>query len=98
MKEKNKPEMEWQGIPTHREDLMKVIKDGISEAQGPMAIIESSKDTMKEIFEAVHEKTGIPRRTFNFLVKAKYFGNGRETIAKNDELAEALDAFETKYE
>lgn len=84
----------WKGIPSDPEQL-KAIKDAVSCTFECYDKIERAKEELKDIFDAIHETTGIPKRTFNFLARSNYKGNGYETVAKNSELADALDAMET---
>jgi len=89
-----KSNVEWYGIGEANQEQLKSIRDAITCTFEVMHKIEQAKQEYKDIFEAVHEKTGIPRRLFNFLAKDNYKGNGREEVAKNNELEEALDVMD----
>ena len=53
---------------------------------------KKQKAEIKEVFDDLHVRTGIPRKVFNFLAKSAYTGDGYETIQKNSELEEAYEA------
>jgi hypothetical protein len=73
---------------------LKEIKAVVTAVQENVKVIESEKVSITEAFDELHAKYGIPRRVFNFLVRAMYYGNQEATFEKNDELREAWDKLE----
>ena len=55
-------------------------------------IIEALRATLKENFDEISAKTGIPKRVWNALVKFNYFQNEHEAFAKSEELKQAYEA------
>ena len=87
-----KNKVEWSGFPTS-EAQKKEIKNYIESTRDSMITIENEKHLLTDTFNEVHEKYGMPRRVFNFLVKANYFGNQEATFEKNEELKNAWEEF-----
>lgn len=92
-RKKNENKIEWKGMPTSEEEL-KQIKAAIESTYSDYQAISVAKDSINDIFEDIHARTGIPRRVFNFLARSNYTGNGQETIYKNTALQEAYEAIE----
>jgi hypothetical protein len=93
MAKQKKVKVEWGGMPTSDGDL-KVIKASIDGTFDIVKDIENAKDDLTDYFKELHEKFGMPRRVFNFLVRTNYKGNASEVIDKNSELEEAYDALQ----
>lgn len=88
---KENVEVQWNGMPSD-EATLKEIKGAIVGLYEQFHTIDEMKAEIKEVFDDLHVRTGIPRKVFNFLAKSEYQGNGYETIQKNSELEEAYDA------
>lgn len=91
---KESNEKQWSGMPINNEAEMKEIKAAVASTYDIFQSIENSKAELKELFDDINARTGIPKRIFNFLCKANYAGNGYETIQSNNELEDAYNAFE----
>lgn len=81
----------WSGMPTSEAEL-KQIKAAIESTYDSFVAIETARSDIKDIFDDINARTGIPKRVFNFLAKANYKGNAYETIQNNTELEEAFEA------
>lgn len=90
-KKKESVEVQWGGMPSD-EATLKEIKGAIESTYDQFNAIEEAKAEIKEVFDDLHVRTGIPKRVFNFLAKSNYKGNAYETIQSNSELEEAYDA------
>ena len=90
-KKKESVEVQWNGMPSD-ESTLKEIKGAIVGLYEQFHTIDEMKAEIKEVFDDLHVRTGIPRKVFNFLAKSEYKGDGYETIQKNSELEEAYDA------
>lgn len=88
MKGSNKKK--WSGMPSGSD--LETIKNGIQATYDPMREMASLKEQIKDVYDDLHAKTGIPRRIFNFLMKNNYYGNGLEILSKNSEIQDAYDA------
>lgn len=88
-----KNKIEWNGFP-NSDAAKKEIKASIDSTHESMVAIENEKAQLTDIFNELHEKYGMPRRVFNFLVKANYFGNQEITFEKNEELKNAWEEFD----
>ena len=93
MRNKSENKVEWKGMPSSEAEL-KMIKAAVESTYSEYQAIATAKDGIKDIFEDIHAKTGIPRRVFNFLSRTNYTGNAYETINKNTALQEAYEAIE----
>lgn len=65
----------------------------IKECHKDLREIEDAKENLKDSYDVAKEELGIPKRTWNFLLKASFFDNGDETLKKNEELAETWESF-----
>ena len=83
----------WGGLVAGTEDF-KVIKDSVDASFQIIADIENAKAELKDAFEEVHAKTGIPRRTWNAICRWNYKGNSLEAISKNEELKETWETLQ----
>lgn len=90
-KKKDSVEVQWNGMPSD-EATLKEIKAAVESTYDSYHTIEESKADIKEVFDDIHVRTGIPKKVFNFLAKSNYKGNAYETIQSNTELQEAYDA------
>ena len=88
---KNEAKVQWSGMPTN-DATLKEIKGAIENTYEQYRVIAEAKDNLKDIFDDIHARTGMPRRVFNFLAKTNFKGDAYETIHKNNELEEAHDA------
>ena len=88
MKGSNKKK--WSGMPSGSD--LEAIKNGIQATYDPMREMANLKEQIKDVYDDLHAKTGIPKRIFNFLMKNNYFGNGLEVLSKNSEIQDAYDA------
>ena len=91
MAKKDASAVVWNGMPTN-EATLKEIKGAVVGLYEQLHTIDEMKAEIKEVFDDLHARTGIPRRVFNFLMKSEYAGSGYETIQKNSELEEAFEA------
>lgn len=90
-KESNKKE--WGGMPN--DDItLKEIRAAVESTYDSYSTIENAKSDIKDIFDDIHERTGIPKKVFNFLAKSNYKGNAYEQIQQNSELEEAYEALQ----
>lgn len=90
-KKKESVEVQWNGMPSD-EATLKEIKGAVVGLHDQFRTIDEQKAEIKEVFDDLHVRTGIPRKVFNFLAKSAYTGDGYETIQKNSELEEAYEA------
>lgn len=90
---KNPNKVKWTGFPISEADR-KTIKTAIDQTHPIMVAIETEKGSLKDIYDEMNEKFGMPRRVFNFLVKCAYYGNQDVTFEKNEELKEAWESYE----
>ena len=89
MKQKTEKK-KWTGMPSGSD--LETIKTAVESTYEPMRELEDLKGQIKDIYDEVKAKTGIPKRIFNFLMKNNYFGNGLEVLSKNSEIQDAYDA------
>ena len=73
------------------EATLKEIKAAVESTYEAYSTIENAKADIKDIFEDLHVRTGIPRKIFNFLAKTNYKGNGYEQIQQNRDIEEAYE-------
>ena len=91
---KNSLVPDWTGMP-EAEGARKEIKIAIEQTHPCFAAIENERGNIKDIFDDLHAKYGIPRRVFNSLAKFSYFGNADEAFSKNEEIQNAWEALDT---
>ena len=89
-KKKELTSKQWEGMPTD-EATLKEIKAAIESTYEAYSTIENAKVDLKDIYEDLRERTGIPKKIFNFLAKTNYKGNGYEQIQQNRDIEEAYD-------
>lgn len=87
-----KEKVEWNGIPTG--EMLKEIKMAVKAAQPSLSAIETEKAQIEDCFQEIHQKTGIPKRVFMFLLKSEHFGTAQETIQKADDLKDAWEVYQ----
>lgn len=85
--------IEWTGMPNN-ESALKEIKGAVVSLYDQLHTIDEMKAEIKEVFDDLHARYGIPKKVFNWLVKTNYKGNGYETIQANSELEEAYEAMQ----
>lgn len=90
---KSSSQVKWTGMPSNEAQL-KEIKGAIESTYDSYSTIASAKEDLKDIFDDIHERTGIPRKIFNFLAKSNYKGNAYEAIQSNTELEDAYNALQ----
>lgn len=90
---KNVIKVEWKGMPTNENELKEILA-AIDSTYEYYQEIENAKEQIKDIFEDIHERVGIPKKMFNFLAKSNFKGNGYEQIKANSELEEAFEALQ----
>lgn len=90
MKKAKSEKKKWTGMPSGTD--LETIKSGIESTYDPMREMENLKEQIKDVYDDLHAKTGIPKRIFNFLMKNNYFGNGLEVLSKNSEIQDAYEA------
>lgn len=90
MKKIKKDKKIWSGIQAGSEDA-RLIYESVQATYDIMREYEDCKAELAENFKEIEAKTGIPKRVWNFLVKANYFANENEQFEKNKELEEAWD-------
>lgn len=88
-----KETIEWGGMPTDEATLKEILAAVESTYESYLAI-ENAKNDIKDIFEDINARVGIPRKVFNFLAKSNYKGNGYEQIKSNSEIEEAYEALQ----
>ena len=93
MKKAQKQKKVWSGIQEGTEDA-RIIYDSVQASYDVMREFEDCKAELNENFKEVEAKTGIPKRVWNFLVKANYFANENVQFEKNKELEDAWDAIQ----
>jgi hypothetical protein len=92
-----KPKSDWSIDNLSITDKTSLL-ERIKECHKDLQEIESAKENLKDSYEVVKEELGIPKRTWNFLLKASFFNNGDETLKKNEELAETWESFKLLQE
>ena len=97
MKKAKKEKKVWSGIQQGSEDA-KLIYESVQATYDVMREFEDCKAELSENFKDIEAKTGIPKRVWNFLVKANYFANENVQFEKNKELEDAWDAIQTMKE
>ena len=90
---KNENVKKWNGVPSDDAEL-KELKAAVESTYDMFDTIENAKADIKDIFEDIHARTGIPKKIFNFLAKCNYKGDGHEQIAQNDELTSVFDSLQ----
>lgn len=93
MRKKNENKVTWDGMPTSEAEL-KEIRAAIESTYEYYNAIAEAKEQLKDIFDDINARNGIPKKVFNFLAKANYKGNGYEQIQANSELEEAYEAIQ----
>ena len=93
MKKIKKEKKVWSGIQEGTEEA-RIIYDSVQASYDVMREFEDCKAELQENFKDVEAKTGIPKRVWNFLVKANYFANENVQFEKNKELEDAWDAIQ----
>ena len=90
MKKAKTEKKQWSGMPSGSD--LEAIKTGIEQTYEPMREMENLKEQIKDVYDDLKAKTGIPKRIFNFLMKNNYYGNGLEVLSKNSEIQDAYEA------
>lgn len=93
MAKKESQKVEWTGMPSN-ESSLKEIKGAVESTYDSFSTIENAKADIKDIYDDLHARYGIPKRVFNWLVKTNYNGSAYEAIQKNAELEEAYEAMQ----
>ena len=92
-KKKDSTKPTWGGMPTGATELTQ-IKAAVENTYDLYKEVEDAKAGIKEVFDDLNARTGIPRNVFNFLCKTNYFGTASEILSKNEQLAEAHEALQ----
>lgn len=74
---------------TFTEEDLKSIKDSLSEISNEMAIIESHKQAIKDIKDAIFDAHKIPKKVLNRMAKTYHKQSFQEEVAEDNEF-EAL--------
>jgi hypothetical protein len=90
-----KQNWDFNALSIQEKDL---LFERIRECHTDLQEIENAKENLKDAWEVAKSEIGIPKRTWNFLLKASFFGNGDEAVKKNEELVEAWNSFKMLLE
>ena len=74
---------------TFAEDDLKAIKDSLSEISNEMTIIESHKQAIKDIMDAMSDAHKIPKKVLRRMAKAHHKQSFQEEVTEDNEF-EAL--------
>lgn len=83
----------WTGMPSSEAEL-KEIKAAIEATYDPYLQMAEAKANIKDIFDDLNARTGIPKKIFNFLAKANFKGDGFEQVQVNTEINEAFETLQ----
>lgn len=92
MKKKN-PEPAWD-INTLSIDEKQAVADAVRSCWAEMTQLEEAKENIDACYTDLKEKTGIPKRVFNFLMKASFYADAIDRITENRKLEETWGEFE----
>lgn len=89
-RKKKSTNVEWYGMPTD-EAALKEIFAGITATHESFKTIDNEREQLKDIFEELHAKYGMPKSVFNSLAKFSYYNNADEHFSREDEIQDAWD-------
>ena len=89
-RKKKSTNVEWHGMPTDTPALKEIFA-GILATYESFKAIDNERKQLKDIFEELHAKYGMPKSVFNSLAKFSYYGNADEHFSREDEIQDAWD-------
>ena len=89
-RKKKSTNVEWHGMPTDAPALKEIFA-GILATYESFKAIDNEREQLKDIFEELHAKYGMPKSVFNSLAKFSYYGNADEHFSREDEIQDAWD-------
>jgi hypothetical protein len=71
------------------ENQLKSIRDALSEISNEMTIIDSHKEAIKDVIDALHDNFKIPKKVFRRMAKTHHKQSFQEEVTEDNEF-EAL--------